>query len=83
MKDYDRKNEAPTTLWCPTREQIENVVVSEGIATIREWVFSDCSLTSIAFPNSITTIGECAFCGCPFASIVIQNNTMISGNVFS
>ena len=49
----------------------------------QRWVFSSCSLTSIAFPNSITTIEECAFCGCPFASTVIPNNSMINGNVFS
>ena len=65
------------------RGQIEDFVISEGITTIRGWMSSDCSLTSIAFPNSITTIEECAFCGCPFASIVIPNNTMISGNAFS
>ena len=85
IKDYGwiKEEEAPTTLWFSTREQIKTVVPSEEITTIRGWVFSDCSLTSISFPNSITTVEECAFCGCLFVSNVIPNNTMISGNVFS
>ena len=85
INDYGwiKEEEAQTTLWASKREQIENVVISEGITTIREWVFSDCSLPSIAFPNSITTIEECAFCGCPFASNVIPKQHHDSGNVVS
>ena len=83
MKDYewDSSQKAPTTPWYPKREQIENVVISEEITTIGEWMFSSCrSLISITILNNVTTIGEGAFSGCSsLTSITIPNNVTTIG----
>ena len=65
MKDYGFKNGTLTTPWSSKREQIENIVISEGITTIGESAFWGCySLTSIIIPNSVAGIGEYAFSEC-------------------
>ena len=65
MRDYERKLFSASTIpWSSKREQIENVVLSEGIMTIGQRTFHSCSLTSITIPSSVTTIGKNAFSGC-------------------
>ena len=64
MKDYNWHYGTPTTPWSSKREQIENVVIGEGITTIGGYAFCYCSsLTSITIPDGVTTIGERAFDG--------------------
>ena len=75
MKDYewdDDDDDEPTTPWYSKREQIENVVIGEGITTIGDYAFSKCSsLTSITIPNSVATIGNNAFSDCSITSLTI------------
>ena len=67
MQDYewDVDKLALTTPWFSKREQIKNVVISEGITTIGEYAFSSCSsLTSISISDNATTIGRWTFSLC-------------------
>ena len=59
-----------------------NIVVKEGIKTIRDRAFYDCSvLTSITIPNSVTSIGEVAFSGCSgLTSIIIPSSVTSIGD---
>ena len=43
-----------------------DVVIPEGVDSIGEWAFKDCSnsLTSVTIPNSVTSIEPCAFNYC-------------------
>ena len=44
---------------------IANVVVSDGVANIGAYAFSNClSLTSLKIPNSVSSVGTGAFYGC-------------------
>ena len=61
MEDFGYKG-AP---WYQSRDSIKTVVVENGVTTIGDYAFNDCSsLTSINFPDSVTTIGRSAFYGC-------------------
>ena len=82
MNEYEWKNGAPTTPWYPKREQIENVVINEGITTIGNHAFSYCSsLTSITITNSITTIEKMVFYKCSsLTSITIPNSVTTIGD---
>ena len=78
MQDYYVKNyqDAPHTTapWYPYRDQISNVVVSEGVTSIGGYAFYGGTLytadfrfnnlTKIDLPNSLTLIGDYAFGGC-------------------
>ncbi len=51
--------------WYSRRSLIKNVTIKNGVTSIGDSAFSDCSsLTSITIPNSVTSIGEAAFGGC-------------------
>ena len=82
MKEYgwDSSKKAPTTPWSSKREQIENVVISEGITTIGQRALHSCSLISITIPNGVTTIGRWAFSCCSSLTfITIPNSVTIIG----
>lgn len=56
---------ADTAPWCKNQEDIVNVVVTSGVTSIGNYVFSGCSnLTSVTIPESVTSIGDLAFDGC-------------------
>ena len=58
MSNYYSTN----TPWYSYRSNIKNITISEGIISIGEWSFSNCSsLTSIEVPSSVTSIGDYAF----------------------
>ena len=63
-------------------EEINNLVIPEGIDSIKDYTFYNySSLTSISIPNSVTSIGKSAFEGCTsLTSITIPNSVTSIGN---
>ncbi len=78
ISDYG-EFEAPWSLY---RDQLNSVVVSQGITRIGENVFYDCSnLSSVTIPDSVTSIGAHACNECPdLASVTIMNAATVIEN---
>ena len=68
--------------WYDDRAKILAVVIEDGVTSIGEDAFYNCSsLNSITIPNSVTTIGEMAFYGCSnLESIDIPESTKTIGD---
>ena len=77
-EDYEY-NRAP---WYVVRVLINTVVIKDGVTSIGDFAFYDCSdLTSVTIPNSVTSIGEHAFDGCSgLTSVTIPNSVTSIGN---
>lgn len=60
----------------PTAYQtITNVVVSDGVTSIKNFAFEDCvSLARVSIPDSVTSIGEGAFDNC--SDVLYDTNTV-------
>ena len=74
---YDGKKDVP--------KDVTNVIVEEGVTTIEEDAFRNCtSLTSVIIPDSVTSIGNYAFNDCTsLTSVVIPDSvTTIGGYAF-
>ena len=53
------------TPWYTNRENIQIVVIENGVTNIGAYAFSDCTnLTSVTIPDSVTSIGDDAFKNC-------------------
>ena len=64
MYDFSYHYE-PLIPWADQLEQIQSVVIEEGITSVGNFAFSNASnLTSVTLPDSLTTIGESAFRNC-------------------
>ncbi len=51
--------------WNTYRDEIKKVVIGDGITSIGDYAFADCTqLEEIEMPNSIKSIGYNAFCDC-------------------
>ncbi len=62
MRSYSNYN---GSAWYTQRENIYNIIFSEGISSIGDYAFRGCtSLTSITIPESVTSIGYDAFYNC-------------------
>ena len=64
---------------------IKTVIIKNGITSIGNWVFEECSsLTSITIPDSVTSIGDGVFFGCSsLTSITIPDSvTSIGSSAF-
>ena len=66
MKNYDYNYgdniDAP---WKPYRTEIQTVVIEDGVTSIGDWAFYNCSaLTQVTLPDSVTSIGYYAFYSC-------------------
>ena len=62
MTDYENSSERP---WYNYVEEIETVIIEDGVTSIGDFAFIDCtSLTSVTIPASVTTIGDAAFFSC-------------------
>jgi len=83
MGDYNDGTKAP---WKKYREEIEEIVVEEGVTSIGKYAFFYCkSLTSVTIPNSVTSIGYMAFDSCEsLTSVTIPDSvTSIGYSAFS
>ena len=62
MTDYTYDSRSP---WYSCRTYIKRVVMQQGVTSIGDHAFWDCSgLTSVTIPDSVTSIGGSAFSGC-------------------
>lgn len=51
--------------WYGQHETITSVVIDNGVTSIGNWIFFDCTnLTSVTIPNSVTRIDRAAFYNC-------------------
>ena len=65
--------------WDSNRKNIKNVIINNGVTSIGNFAFSDCtSLTNITIPNSVTSIGDYAFYGCKSLTRLIIPSSVIS-----
>ena len=78
---YDSRNNCNAIIETASNTLIagcQNTIIPNGVTSIGEWAFYDCSdLTSVTIPSSVTTIGVGAFYNCPgLANIdVASDNT--------
>ena len=80
MWDYNSREN--TTPWAQVVSEITSVSLPDGLTSIGNEAFSNCSaLSSITIPNSVTSIGNSAFEYCTsFTSITIPNSVTSIGN---
>ena len=72
--------------WAQVRSDILSVSLPEGLTSIGNYAFYDCSsISSITIPNSVTSIGYRAFENCSsLTSIILPNSvTTIGSSAFS
>ena len=72
--------------WSGQKNSITAVVIGDGVTSIGNYVFSECtSLASVTIPNSVTSLGVRAFYSCnSLTSVTIPNSvTFIGGVAFS
>ena len=82
MEGYLNANDRP---WNQYASEIQSVVIENGITSVGDRAFSNCSsLTSVTIPNSVTSINNSAFSGCSgLTSVTIPNSvTSIGQNAF-
>ncbi len=83
MADYTISSTVP---WDEYQPLIKEVIIPDGITSIGDYTFSDCTgLTEITIPDSVTSIGRRAFCGCTgLTEITIPDSvTSIGDDAFS
>ncbi|MBQ3195168.1 MAG: leucine-rich repeat protein [Clostridia bacterium] len=62
MADYTSASQTP---WYSYQSSITKVVIEEGVTSVGDYAFSDCTaLTSVSLPQSLTRIGNYAFYFC-------------------
>ena len=63
MADYDPNDNA--VVWRPYRSSVQKIEIKNGVTTITDFAFAQCSnLKKALMPKSLTVIGENAFMGC-------------------
>lgn len=76
MTDYDQNNMPP---WYDFREKITSLSLPDGLTSIGELAFYDCTmLNSVTIPSSVTEVGQLAFCQCCSISIIKFNEGLVS-----
>ena len=72
MAAYDEFEPAP---WNSSRVSIQSVIIGEGVTSIGDYAFYECSnLASATVPESVTSIGAHAFSGCRSLTLTIPEN---------
>lgn len=85
MKDYSSYSYSSYAPWHSYISSIKTVKIANGVTSIGDCAFSDCSEpTSITIPDSVTSIGDHAFYNCSnLTSITIPNDvTSIRSHAF-
>ncbi len=79
MSNYSSSDEQPWARW---REQIATLVIEDGVTSIGDYAFYDCSrITKTTIPNSIKTIGSNAFLNCSgLKSFVVPGSVTAVGD---
>ena len=83
MTDYTYDSRSP---WYRCRTHIKRVVMQQGVTSIGDHAFWDCSgLTSVTIPDGVTSIGDSVFSGCTALTAVTISDgvTAIGGSTFS
>jgi len=82
MTDYTLNfSNNPNTPWFSFHENINNLVLPDGMTSIGDNAFRGCSITSVTIPNSVQTIKVSAFENCVnLTSIDIPNSVISIGN---
>jgi len=81
MKDH---SSAPGTPWYSLRDNIKSVVVGNGIYSIGEYAFSDCtSLSVVTVPATINYVESRAFANCSDLQVVIFKGKAPSFDYYS
>lgn len=76
MSDYQVKSQQP---WSTIRNQITRVKISNGISSIGDYSFADCTnIISVDIPESIIRIGNYAFSGCSSITKILTSPTLIT-----
>jgi hypothetical protein len=70
------------TILSVNRDDLPNeLIIPEGVTTIKECTFENCqNLTSITIPSSVTEIGYDAFWGCTFEASKFINNSSLNAD---
>ena len=67
--------------WFSNRKDIKTIIIENGIASIGDYAFWDCSsLTRVTISDSVTSIGEWAFSDSGLTSITIPRSMTIIGD---
>ena len=75
MKNYTSSN----VPWYSYRSFIKTITIKDGVTTIGEDAFENCSsLLSVTIPNSVTTIGNYAFGNCSSLTSVTLGSSVTS-----
>ena len=73
MRNYN----AFDTPWDDYRLKVKSVVIDDGVWSISNYAFYECSnLTSVTIGNSVTSIGESAFYGCSNLTTITIGNAV-------
>ena len=83
MTDYTYDSRSP---WYSCRTYIKRVVMQQGVTSIGDHAFWDCSgLTSVTIPDGVTSIGDYAFAYCVSltSATIPEGVTSIGGSAFS
>lgn len=79
MADWTYDSPAP---WYDKRSGIQSVEIEEGVTSIGNSAFYDCTkITYAIIPNSVTGIGDDAFGGCAFTSVTIPKSVTSIGRL--
>ena len=78
MDNYDFFGDSSAMPWKGYFDQIEKVIIEDGVTSIGDYAFYGCvGLTSVDIPNSVTFIGWFAFGGCSSLPNVTIPNSVI------
>lgn len=65
-------------------DKIKKLVIGDGVETVEESAFSDCtSLSDLTLGKGITSIGDNAFSGCPIENLSVDAEAFCSKNYFN